>query len=258
MKKTIVALVLALALIVPSFGMAAAYTAGTYEAEAQGFSSAVKVSVTVSESEITALTVDCSGDTPGIGAAAGEPMVEAILAAQSAEVDGVSGATMTSNAIKVAVQKALDDAAGAAAWDGTYTAGTYTAASKGKNGEITVEVVFSENAIESVTVTGHAETLGLGYGISTAPIDMYPAQIVEGQTLAVDAITNATVTANAVIAAVADTVAQAGGDAEVLRKSRTRRTTWTSWSWARALRASPRLWRLRKPARTCWCLKRAA
>ena len=92
MKRTIVALVLALALIVPSFGMAAAYTAGTYEAEAQGFSSAVKVTVTVSESEITALTVDCSGDTPGIGAAAGEPMIAAITAAQSTEVDGVSGA----------------------------------------------------------------------------------------------------------------------------------------------------------------------
>ena len=92
MKKTIVALVLALALIVPSFGMAAAYTAGTYEAEAQGFSSAVKVSVTVSESEITALTVDCSGDTPGIGAAAGEPMVEAILAAQATREERLAAA----------------------------------------------------------------------------------------------------------------------------------------------------------------------
>ena len=124
MKKTIVALALALVLLVPSLGMAAAYTPGVYEAEAQGFSSAVKVSVTVSESEITALTVDCSGDTPGIGAAAGESMTAAILAAQSVEVDGVSGATITSNAIKAAVGKALDEAAGAAAWDGSYAAGT--------------------------------------------------------------------------------------------------------------------------------------
>lgn len=217
MKRTIVALVLALALIVPSFGMAAAYTAGTYEAEAQGFSSAVKVTVTVSESEITALTVDCSGDTPGIGAAAGEPMIAAITAAQSTEVDGVSGATMTSNAIKAAVQKALDEATGAAAWDGTYTAGTYTGKGTGKNGEITVDVTFTANAIESVTVTGHAETLGLGYGVSTAPIDMLPGQIVANQSLDVDAVTNATVTANAIIAAVADAVNQAGGDAEVLK-----------------------------------------
>ena len=217
MKKTIVALALALVLLVPSLGTAAAYTPGVYEAEAQGFSSAVKVSVTVSESEITALTVDCSGDTPGIGAAAGEPMTAAILAAQSAEVDGVTGATMTSNAIKAAVGKALDEASGAAAWDGSYAAGTYTGTGKGRNGEITVDVVFSEKAIESVTVTGHAETLGLGYGVSTAPIDMLPGLIVENQSLAVDAVTNATVTTNAVIAAVADAVAQAGGDAETLK-----------------------------------------
>ena len=66
-------------------------------AEAQGMESAVKVSVTVSESEITDVTIDVSGETAGYGADVGEPMKESILEAQSAEVDGISGATNASN-----------------------------------------------------------------------------------------------------------------------------------------------------------------
>lgn len=217
MKKSIIALALVLALILPVCGAAQAYTPGTYSAEAQGFSSAVKVTVTVTESEITDMTADVSGETAGIGAAAGDPMKDAILAAQSAEVDGVSGATITSGAVKAAVQKCLDEASGAAAWDGTYTAGTYTGTAKGHNGDVVVEVVFSENAIDSVTVMAHAETLGLGYGVPNAPIDTFPGKIVESQSLAIDVVTNATVTSSAVINAVADAAAQAGGDAEALK-----------------------------------------
>ena len=55
------------------------YTAGTYSAEAQGMESAVKVTVTVSENEITDVTIDVSGETAGYGADVGEPMKEAIL-----------------------------------------------------------------------------------------------------------------------------------------------------------------------------------
>lgn len=44
-------------------GSAALYTAGTYSAEAQGMESTVKVTVTVSESAITDVTIDVSGET---------------------------------------------------------------------------------------------------------------------------------------------------------------------------------------------------
>ena len=217
MKKSIIALVLALCMIMPACGMAAAYTPGTYEAEATGMMGPVKVTVTVSETEITDIIADVSGETESIAAPVPEALKSAILAAQSAEVDGVAGATMTSNAIKAAVQKCLDEAAGATAWDGTYTAGTYTAAAKGRNGDVTVEVTFTENAIADVKVVSHAENLGLGYGVPNAPLDTFPGKIVENQSLAIDVVTNATVSGNAVIAAVADAVAQAGGDAEVLK-----------------------------------------
>ena len=81
-------------------------------------------------------------------------MKEAILEAQSAEVDGVSGATITSDAVKSAVQKCLDQAMGKEPAEvGGYTAGTYTAEAKGRNGAIVVSVTFSEDSIESVEVT---------------------------------------------------------------------------------------------------------
>lgn len=216
MKKSIVALVLLACMLVPAMGMAA-YTPGEYTAEAQGFSSAVKATVTVDGEKITAVTLDVSGETAGFGAAQGEALAAAFMDKQNAEIDGVSGVTMTSNAAKAAVQKCLDEAAGAAAWDGAYAAGTYTAAAKGQNGDVTVEVTFTESAIADVKVVSHSETYGLGYGVAMAPIDQLPGKIVDSQSLAVDVVTNATVTSNAVIAAVADAVAQAGGDAEVLK-----------------------------------------
>ena len=213
--KKFLALVLALCMMLPA--MAFAQTPGTYSAEAKGFASDVKVSVTLTEAGIADVTLDVSGETPAIGGAAADALKAAILEKQSAEFDAVAGATVTSNAVKAALQKCLDEAAGVAAWDGTYTPGTYTATAKGKIADITVEVTFTENAIADVKVVAHNETLGLGYGVSTAPIDMFPGQIVEKQTLAVDAVTNATVTGNAILAAVADAVKQAGGDAEVLK-----------------------------------------
>jgi len=218
MKKwlTIVALMLAVMLPVCAIGETV-YTAGTYSAETKGMVSTVKVSVTVSESAITDLEIDVSGETAGLGTEVAQPMKDAILAAQSADVDGVSGATVSSDAVKAAVQKCLDEASGAAAWDGSYTAGTYTATATGRNGALTLEVTFSESAITDVKVTDHKETFGLGYGVSTAPIDMLPGQIVASQSLAVDAVTSATVTSNAIKQAVADCVAQAGGDAEALK-----------------------------------------
>lgn len=65
MKKGILA-ALALSLALPACALGeAGYTAGTYSAEAQGMESAVKVTVTVSDSAITDLTIDVSGETAG-------------------------------------------------------------------------------------------------------------------------------------------------------------------------------------------------
>ena len=107
MKKGILA-ALALSLALPACALGeAGYTAGTYSAEAQGIESAVKVTVTVSDSAITDLTIDVSGETAGLGTEVGEPLKAAILEAQSADVDVVAGATKTSEALIAAVKDAL-------------------------------------------------------------------------------------------------------------------------------------------------------
>lgn len=65
MKKGILA-ALALSLALPACALGeAGYTAGTYSAEAQGMESAVKVTVTVSDSAITDLTIDVSAKPRG-------------------------------------------------------------------------------------------------------------------------------------------------------------------------------------------------
>lgn len=94
-----------------------------------------------------------------------------------------------------------------------YTAGTYTATANGNNGPVSVEVDFSADAITAVRVTEHAETPS----ICETPIERIPAAIVENQSLAVDTVSGATNTSNAILAAVEDCVLQAGGDAEALK-----------------------------------------
>ncbi|MDO5293939.1 MAG: FAD-dependent oxidoreductase [bacterium] len=87
-------------------------------------------------------------------------------------------------------------------------AGTYTSTQKGNGGDVTVEVTLSENKIESITVKEHSETPNLG---DTA-MDSLIEKIVENQTVAVDAVTGATKSSDALTEAVKDCIKQAGGD----------------------------------------------
>ena len=96
---------------------------------------------------------------------------------------------------------------------GTYTPGTYTGVGAGKNGDITVEVTFSTEKIESIRIVSHTETPSL----SDAAIEQIPTKIVEAQSLGVDAVSGATYTSNGIVEAVADAVKQAGGDVEALK-----------------------------------------
>ena len=107
-KLTSALLCLAMLLTMCSFAMAEAGTyTGVGDSEIGG-KGAIEVSVTVDENGVvTDIQVTKNGDTPGIADAAVEAMPGRIMAAQSANVDGVSGATMTSEAIKMAVLDAV-------------------------------------------------------------------------------------------------------------------------------------------------------
>ena len=98
-----------------------------------------------------------------------------------------------------------------------YSAGTYTGTAAGRNGDITVEVILSDDAIESVTVTAHQETPG----ISDAALVSVPAAIVEKQSLAVDTVAGATITSAAIIDAVEAALISAGVDVEALKTAET-------------------------------------
>ena len=107
------------------------YTPGTYSGEAQGYGGTVSVSITTDASTITDVTITGDDETPNVGGAALEDLTAQVLEAQSAAIDGVTGATVTSTAVKNATQVALDAAmgnTGAATGEKTPVAdGSYTA-----------------------------------------------------------------------------------------------------------------------------------
>ena len=95
-------------------GAAGQYIHGTYEGTAEGISSTVKVTMTFSDSAVTDVVVDTSGETASFGAAAADELREQLMAAGSAEIDGVSGSTITSDAVMKAAKSCYAQAKGEA------------------------------------------------------------------------------------------------------------------------------------------------
>ncbi|MGI6151605.1 MAG: FAD-dependent oxidoreductase [Christensenellales bacterium] len=95
---------------------------------------------------------------------------------------------------------------------GVYAPGEYTASARGMIGDVVLKVTFDENSIASIEVIEHHETEGIG----TVAIEKLPAKIIESQSL-VDSVSGATITSDAILAAVEDCVKQAGGNVEALK-----------------------------------------
>lgn len=121
MKKTLVALVatFALAALVGCSGggggaaASGKYTDGTYTGSGAGKAGTITVTLSIAGDVITVDDITDPGETPGIGGAeaiADGTYKSQIEAAQSAEIDGVIGATLTSDGIKAAVEDALAQA----------------------------------------------------------------------------------------------------------------------------------------------------
>lgn len=91
----------------------AIYTPGTYTGTATGIGE-VKVTMTFSETAITDVVIDASNETESIGGVAAPTLQDAIMAAQNAEIDNVSGATVTTNAVKKAAASCIEQAMGVA------------------------------------------------------------------------------------------------------------------------------------------------
>ncbi len=96
---------------------------------------------------------------------------------------------------------------------GAITPGTYKAVAQGNNGPVTVEVTVSTDTITAVKVVSHSETPSIG----GPAVERIPAAIVANQSLKIDAVTGATNTSKAILAAVEEAAKQAGVDVEALK-----------------------------------------
>ena len=89
------------------------YTPGTYTATAKGMSE-ITATVTFDANAITKVELDLSGETESIGGAAKDKLIEQIMNAQTSQIDGVTGATVTSKAVQNAVADCIQQASGGA------------------------------------------------------------------------------------------------------------------------------------------------
>lgn len=191
-----------------------AYTPGTYTAAIAGQNGPVKVEVTTSADKILSVKIIDQKETEGIGSKAVAALPSEIVKAQSADVQGIAGASVSSAAIKKAVQECLNQAQGKKAAPLALKNGTFEGKAYGNNGWLTVEVNIKDNKITDIKTPGQRETKYLG---DTA-IREIGKDVLQYQTLNVDNIAGATVTSTALKTVIAQAIEKAGGDIAAFQK----------------------------------------
>ena len=132
----------------------AIYTPGTYTGTATGIGE-VKVTMTFSEPAIPDVVIDASNETESIGGVAAPTLKDALMAAQSTEIDNISGATITTNAVKKAAASCIEQAMG------VHTAGGDTAASSSDEDWLGTEPEIDESKVAK-TVDVDVAVVGCG------------------------------------------------------------------------------------------------
>lgn len=87
---------------------ASSAAATTLTGKGNGFGGVITATVTMEGDTITAVSFDGPDETENVGGAALSTLAEQIVAANGTEIDGVSGATYTTNGCKAAVLNAID------------------------------------------------------------------------------------------------------------------------------------------------------
>lgn len=205
------------------------YEDGEYTGSASGYKGVTTVQVTVKNGCITDITILSTNDDNEFFSKARNSLIREILSSQSTQVDIVTGATFSSNAIINAVNNALglasegtrtsqqeitsemQSSAPAETSDGTleaavapsttsYTNGVFSGSGTGFRGETAVSVTVNNEKITEITVESYQDD---------APYfnqakDTILASIMKEQSIDVDAVTGATFSSNGILAAVAD------------------------------------------------------
>ena len=183
------------------------YKDGTYTGVGQGKSPDLKVSVTIKDSKITNIEILSNNETKGKEALNTVP--KEIIETQSTSVDAVSGATLTSKGIMMAVSDALSQAdinnsstANNSEQD-KYKDGTYTGVGQGKSPDLKVSVTVKNNKISGIEILSNNESKG------KEALNVIPKEIIETQSTSVDAVSGATLTSKGIMMAVNDALGQA-------------------------------------------------
>lgn len=185
---------------------------GKYSAMGLNFEEPIVAVVQIRGHKIASISVTDGGRTYDQYKSAYKTVADRIIEAQSTDVDGVSGATYSSNAVREAVNNALDQALGKqpVAQSGAiaFMPGTYIGTGRGYGGMVQASVTFSDSSVTGVTVTEHHETAHIG-DIALVPMSL-PHEIVKANGTGVDGVSGATFSSYAIKAAVNDAARQAG------------------------------------------------
>ena len=184
---------------------------GKFSADGLNLEGTVTATVTVKGHKIADIKIKDNGNTYSKYTSAYTEIPKRIIEAQSTSVDGVTGATYSSDAVKSAVDAALAYARGekeAPAKDAEirFNPGTYTGRGKGYGGQIQARVTFSETGISDISIGRNSETAHVG----DVAIAELPSKLIAANGLSVDAISGATMSSFGVKAAVLDAALQAG------------------------------------------------
>lgn len=189
------------------------YKDGTYSIVVSGHNKDIKIDTTFKGNSIVKIEAKHE-ETKGLGDTAINQTIKTIIEKQSTDIDTISGATVSSKALLDGVKETESMAKGESKkLVDTFKTGTYTSTVTGHNGEMTVKVDFSTDKIKDIKVD-HVESNGIG----TAAIDIIVSEVLNNQSLAVDSVSGATVTSNALIMGINNCVEQTGISKEVLRK----------------------------------------
>ena len=213
--------------VVEIAGTTGLYADGTYTGSAGGYKGTTTVGVTVENGYITNIEVLSTDDDMQFFALAKSPVISAILESQSAQVDAVTGATYSSNAImdavadalsvtidtaetqsasvpeataSAAVEESLPAVSASAVIAGSYEDGVYTGTGMGYNGEISVSVTVSGGSITDIEILSYQDDRPYMDMASPTVIE----EIISVQSVPVDAVSGATFSSNGIMEAVAN------------------------------------------------------
>lgn len=193
-----------------------------FTASSKGFGGDVEVTIAVKDGAIAAMIAYGPKETSGVGSNATDQLPDAVVAAQTWEVDAVAGATVTSKAVKEAAKAAMIAAGLIEGEAATPTppaetpaptqdpvlsgAEQFTASSRGFGGDVEVTIAVAEGKIVDVSASGPNETAGIG----SNAIERLPGEIVAAQSWEVEAVSGATMTSMAIREAAKAAMAEAG------------------------------------------------